>query len=62
MVISVSGLVTIGRFARRAGGFSQLAFRLQPVIEVVTVLAAAREEQLERAPCDGFFDRISPRL
>jgi hypothetical protein len=53
---------TIGGFSRRPAGFSELALRLQPVVEVVAVLAAAREEQLVRASRDRFFDRISPRL
>jgi hypothetical protein len=62
------GSRTSGRLRFLSGGLPgrrgarELALRLQPVVEIVAVLLAAGEEQLERPPGNRFGDRISTRL
>jgi hypothetical protein len=43
----------------RPGRFNQLALGLQPVLDIMTVLAAALEKQLVGAAGDGFRQRVA---
>jgi hypothetical protein len=52
----------IRRFHRcRSGGFRELAFGPQPIVEIMTMLLSASEKQLVRAERDRLCDRIAAR-
>ena len=46
---------------RRSGGFCELALRLQPIVEIMTVLFAAGEKQFVRPARDRLLDGIAAR-